>query len=52
MKLTHSNALDLEAIERDARQLRAAFVADMIASVRTWVVSKFSTSDLADTKAA
>jgi aryl-alcohol dehydrogenase-like predicted oxidoreductase len=52
--MTHEDtrALNVEAIEREARKLRAEHTAKMIASARTWIVAKFSGHAIAGAKTA
>ncbi|RLJ59015.1 hypothetical protein BCF46_1157 [Litoreibacter meonggei] len=52
MKFENSENIDVEAIEREARKLRAEYTAKMIASARAWVVAKFSAPTLAGSKTA
>ncbi|SFR44090.1 RSP_7527 family protein [Litoreibacter janthinus] len=47
-----SSRIDLEAIELEARKMRADYTAAMIASARAWIVSKFTTPVLAGSKTA
>lgn len=52
MKIEANNTVDLAEIERNARQLRAEYTAEMFAAARAWVVSKFSSLTLGASKAA
>ncbi|WP_298261592.1 RSP_7527 family protein [uncultured Litoreibacter sp.] len=52
MKIEETTAIDLVAIDLEARRLRAQYVAAFFASARTWVASKLSTPVLSNTKAA
>lgn len=52
MKTENIGTINIEAIEREARQLRADYTAKLIASARAWVVSKFTAPTMAGTKTA
>ena len=52
MKFEYSDAINVEAIEREARKMRAEYTAKLFTSARAWVVAKFSASNLAGSKTA
>jgi len=52
MKTENSDIINVDAIEREARKLRADYTARMVASARAWVAAKFSAPALAGSKAA
>ena len=52
MKTENTNNIDLEAIERKARQLRSEFIAELASSARAWVAAKFTALTLTGSKTA
>ena len=52
MKIENSQIIDVEAIDREARKLRANYIAELVASARAWVAAKFSAPALAGSKTA
>jgi hypothetical protein len=52
MKTENSDIINVDAIEREARKLRADYTAKMVASARAWVAAKFSAPALAGSKTA
>ncbi|WP_281858017.1 RSP_7527 family protein [Litoreibacter halocynthiae] len=52
--MTHLNdaPIDMHAIELEARKMRAEYTAQLMASARAWIASKFSTSVPATAKTA
>ncbi|MEP3345619.1 MAG: hypothetical protein ABJN34_12270 [Litoreibacter sp.] len=52
MNIDNQNTVDLDAIERQARQLRAEYTVGLFAAARVWIVSKFTTPALNASKAA
>jgi hypothetical protein len=52
MKIENTGMINIEAVEREARKLRADYTAKLIASARAWVVAKFTAPTMAGTKTA
>lgn len=52
MTNVNSVTIDVEAIEREARKLRAEYTAQMVSNARAWVSAKLSAVSFASAKTA